>query len=118
MILRGREFTERKYNMSKQQPENNPQSEKEKAVSLAMATIEKQFGKGSIMRLDKNAPIPNIEAISTGSLSLDMALGVGGLPKGRVCEIYGPESSGKTTLSLQVIANAQKKGGIVAFVDA
>lgn len=104
--------------MSKQNVPNNPESDKEKAVSLAMATIEKQFGKGSIMRLDKDTPIQNIEVISTGSLSLDMALGVGGLPKGRVCEIYGPESSGKTTLSLQVIANAQKKGGIVAFIDA
>lgn len=105
--------------MSKQpQTPNNPNSDREKAVSLAMATIEKQFGKGSIMRLDKDAPLQNIEAISTGSLSLDMALGVGGLPRGRVCEIYGPESSGKTTLSLQVVANAQKKGGIVAFVDA
>lgn len=105
--------------MSKQQQTpNDPNSDREKAIALAMATIEKQFGKGSIMRLDKDAPVQNIDVISTGSLSLDMALGVGGLPRGRVCEIYGPESSGKTTLSLQVVANAQKKGGIVAFVDA
>lgn len=94
------------------------QEDRNKAIALAMASIEKQFGKGSIMRLDKSSPVQNVDAISTGSLSLDMALGVGGLPRGRVCEIYGPESSGKTTLSLSVIAEAQKKGGIVAFVDA
>src|SRR3989338_5007764 len=91
---------------------------KEKAIGLAMASIEKQFGKGSIMRLDKNQQTAKVEVILTGSLSLDMALGVGGLPRGRVVEIFGPESSGKTTLALQVIAEAQKKGGIVAYVDA
>lgn len=91
---------------------------REKAIGLAVATIEKQFGKGSIMRLDKNQPVERVETISTGSLSLDLAIGVGGLPRGRVVEIFGPESSGKTTLALQVIAQAQKKGGIVAYVDA
>ena len=91
---------------------------REKAIGLAMASIEKQFGKGSIMRLDKNMPTVEVEVISTGSLSLDAAIGVGGLPRGRVVEIYGPESSGKTTLALQVVAEAQKKGGIVAYVDA
>ncbi|MBI5298770.1 MAG: recombinase RecA [Deltaproteobacteria bacterium] len=93
-------------------------SEREKAISLALASIEKQFGKGSIMRLDKNQKVQPVDVISTGSLSLDMAIGVGGLPRGRVVEVFGPESSGKTTLCLQVIAEAQKKGGIVAYVDA
>lgn len=93
-------------------------TDREKAIGLAVATIEKQFGKGSIMRLDKNQAVQPVETISTGSLSLDLALGVGGLPRGRVCEIFGPEASGKTTLALQVIAEAQKKGGIVAYVDA
>ena len=99
-----------------QQTTNN--ENREKAVGLAIASIEKQFGKGSIMRLDKNQKPEAVDVISTGSLSLDMAIGVGGLPRGRVIEIFGPESSGKTTLSLQVIAEAQKKGGIVAYVDA
>lgn len=94
-------------------------SEKIKALELAVSTIEKQFGKGSIMRLGANESlVKDVEAISTGALSLDIALGIGGLPKGRICEIYGPESSGKTTLCLSVIAQAQKKGGVVAFVDA
>ncbi|MFH1654168.1 MAG: recombinase RecA [Pseudomonadota bacterium] len=94
-------------------------TDREKAISLAMASIEKQFGKGSIMRLnDGNTISDGLSVIPTGSLSLDAALGVGGLPRGRVVEIYGPESSGKTTLSLQVVAQAQKLGGIVAFVDA
>lgn len=92
--------------------------DKEKAIGLAVSAIEKQFGKGSIMRLDKNQPVEAVEVISTGSLSLDLALGVGGVPRGRVIEIYGPEASGKTTLALQIIAQAQKKGGIVAYVDA
>jgi len=93
--------------------------EKLKALELAVSTIEKQFGKGSIMRLGVNDKLhKDIEAISTGSLSLDIALGIGGLPKGRIVEIYGPESSGKTTLALSVIAQAQKKGGVVAYVDA
>lgn len=100
------------------QIQTNQPSNKEKAIGLAMAAIEKQFGKGSIMRLDKNQPVEKIATISTGSFSLDMALGVGGLPRGRVVEIFGPESSGKTTLALQVVANAQKTGGIVAYVDA
>jgi recombination protein RecA len=92
--------------------------EKRKALEAALAQIDKNFGKGSIMRLGANEKMVEIEAISTGSLGLDIALGIGGLPKGRVVEIYGPESSGKTTLTLQVIAEAQKKGGICAFVDA
>ncbi|MDX1455794.1 MAG: recombinase RecA [Gammaproteobacteria bacterium] len=92
---------------------------RKKALSSALSQIEKQFGKGSVMRLgDADAAVHNISAISTGSLGLDIALGVGGLPKGRVIEIYGPESSGKTTLTLQVIAESQKKGGTAAFVDA
>ncbi|MGZ3773823.1 MAG: recombinase RecA [Pseudobdellovibrionaceae bacterium] len=94
-------------------------NEKIKALELAVSTIEKQFGKGSIMRLGANdSLIKDVEAISTGALSLDIALGIGGLPKGRIVEIYGPESSGKTTIALSVIAQAQKKGGVVAFVDA
>jgi len=93
-------------------------TDKEKALGAALSQIEKQFGKGSVMRLGDNGSIPNIEYISTGSLGLDIALGIGGLPKGRVVEIYGPESSGKTTLSLHVIAECQKKGGTAAFVDA
>ncbi|WP_413291686.1 recombinase RecA [Bdellovibrio sp. HCB185ZH] len=95
------------------------QNEKNKALELAVSSIEKQFGKGSIMRLGANdSLVKDVEAISTGALSLDLALGIGGLPKGRIVEIYGPESSGKTTLCLSVIAQAQKKGGVVAFVDA
>ncbi|MEJ2611709.1 MAG: recombinase RecA [Candidatus Thiodiazotropha sp.] len=89
-----------------------------KALSAALGQIEKQFGKGSVMRMGDTNAIRNIEAISTGSLSLDIALGIGGLPKGRVVEIYGPESSGKTTLTLQVVAEAQKMGGTAAFIDA
>ena len=92
--------------------------DKSKALSAALSQIERQFGKGSIMRLGKNDKAMDIEAISTGSLGLDIALGIGGLPRGRVVEIYGPESSGKTTLALHTIAEAQKKGGICAFVDA
>ena len=88
------------------------------AIDLAVSQIEKQFGKGSIMKLGEDALIRDIATISTGSLGLDLALGVGGLPRGRVVEIYGPESSGKTTLALQVIAQAQRKGGICAFIDA
>src|SRR5829696_7759342 len=92
--------------------------ERMKAIEAAVGKIEKQFGKGSIMRLGANNIIAPVEAISTGALSIDYALGVGGLPRGRVVEIFGPESSGKTTLALQVIAEAQKKGGMAAFVDA
>ena len=92
--------------------------DKSKALSAALSQIERQFGKGSIMRLGKNDKSMDVETISTGSLGLDIALGVGGLPRGRVVEIYGPESSGKTTLALHTIAEAQKLGGICAFVDA
>ncbi len=92
--------------------------DKTKALDAALAQIERAFGKGSIMRLGKNQKAVEIETIPTGSLGLDIALGVGGLPRGRVVEIYGPESSGKTTLTLHVIAEAQKKGGVCAFVDA
>ena len=91
---------------------------RKKALAQALGQIEKQFGKGSVMRLGDGSSIRDIEAISTGSIGLDVALGIGGLPKGRVVEIYGPESSGKTTLTLQVIAEAQKIGGTAAFVDA
>ncbi len=95
------------------------QGEKAKALELAVSTIEKQFGKGSIMRLGVEENLhKDVEAISTGALSLDIALGIGGLPKGRIVEVFGPESSGKTTIALSVIAQAQKKGGVVAYVDA
>jgi recombination protein RecA len=92
--------------------------ERTKAIDIAVGQIEKQFGKGSIMRLGQRNAIAPIEFISTGSISIDYALGVGGVPRGRVIEIFGPESSGKTTLALQVIAEAQKTGGMAAFVDA
>ncbi len=92
--------------------------DKQKALDSALAQIERQFGKGSIMKLGGDNPIPEIEASSTGSLGLDIALGIGGLPMGRIVEIYGPESSGKTTLTLHCIAEQQKKGGVCAFVDA
>jgi recombination protein RecA len=92
--------------------------ERTKALDIAVGQIEKQFGKGSIMRLGQRGAISPIEVISTGSISIDFALGVGGLPRGRVIEIFGPESSGKTTLALQVIAEAQRAGGLAAFVDA
>ncbi|SMH58297.1 recombinase RecA [Maritimibacter sp. HL-12] len=93
-------------------------SEKQKALDSALAQIERQFGKGSIMRLGADNPVAEIEATSTGSLGLDIALGIGGLPNGRIIEIYGPESSGKTTLTLHCVAEEQKKGGVCAFVDA
>jgi recombination protein RecA len=92
--------------------------ERLKAVDMAVGQIEKQFGKGSIMRLGQKGAIQPIESISTGAISIDYALGIGGMPRGRVIEIFGPESSGKTTLALQVIAEAQKSGGMAAFVDA
>src|SRR5258706_5015272 len=92
--------------------------DKSKALDAALSQIERNFGKGSIMRLGKNDKSMDIEVVSTGSLGLDIALGVGGLPRGRVIEIYGPESSGKTTLALHCIAEAQKRGGICAFIDA
>jgi recombination protein RecA len=91
---------------------------KSKALSAALSQIERQFGKGSVMRMGDGGIVKDVEVISTGSLALDIALGIGGLPRGRVIEIYGPESSGKTTLTLQVIAEAQKKGGTAAFIDA
>jgi recombination protein RecA len=93
-------------------------SNKEKAIDLAISSIEKQFGRGSIMRLGADTPVPEISVIPTGSIGLDIALGVGGLPRGRMVEIFGPESSGKTTLALHVLAQSQKPGGIAAFVDA
>ncbi|WP_127903180.1 recombinase RecA [Solirhodobacter olei] len=92
--------------------------DKQKALDSALAQIERQFGKGSIMRLGADSPVAEIASTSTGSLGLDIALGIGGLPKGRIVEIYGPESSGKTTLTLHVVAEEQKKGGVCAFVDA
>ncbi|MHA3915003.1 recombinase RecA [Halovulum sp. GXIMD14793] len=92
--------------------------DKEKALESALSQIERSFGKGSIMRLGQDNPVQDIEATSTGSIGLDISLGIGGLPKGRIIEVYGPESSGKTTLALHVIAEEQKKGGICAFVDA
>jgi recombination protein RecA len=92
--------------------------ERTKALDIAVGQIEKQFGKGSIMRLGQRGTIAPVESISTGSISIDYALGIGGVPRGRVIEIYGPESSGKTTLALQVIAEAQRAGGLAAFVDA
>src|SRR5664280_1705008 len=88
-----------------------------KALDTALAQIERQFGKGSVMRLGDEARVP-IEVIPTGSIALDVALGIGGLPRGRVVEIYGPESSGKTTVALHAVANAQRAGGIAAFIDA
>ncbi len=93
-------------------------SNRAKALDLALAQIERQFGKGAIMKLGENASLPGIEAIPTGSISLDLALGIGGIPKGRVVEIFGPESSGKTTLALSAVAACQRAGGTAAFVDA
>ncbi len=91
---------------------------KSKALAAALSQIEKQFGKGAVMRLGETEVVRDVEVVSTGSLGLDLALGVGGLPRGRIVEIYGPESSGKTTLTLQLIAEMQKKGGVAAFIDA
>lgn len=99
-------------------PERLEGEERKKALAAALANIEKQFGKGSIMRMAEGSEAEDIETVSTGSLGLDLALGVGGLPRGRIIEVYGPESSGKTTLALQVIAEMQKKGGTCAFIDA
>ena len=92
--------------------------DKDQAIELAMSQIERQFGKGAIMRLGSDAAITDTPVIPTGSLSLDVALGIGGVPRGRVVEIFGPESSGKTTLALHIVAEAQKRGGIASFVDA
>lgn len=93
-------------------------AEKDRALETAIAQIERQFGKGSIMRLGDAASKFNIEAIPTGALPLDLALGIGGVPRGRIIEIYGPESSGKTTVALHIVAEAQKMGGTAAFIDA
>ncbi|MGD9142572.1 MAG: recombinase RecA [Dehalococcoidia bacterium] len=93
-------------------------TDKEKALELAIGQIEKRFGKGSIMKLGESTGLPPVEAIPTGSLALDLALGIGGIPKGRITEIFGPESSGKTTLAQHIIAEAQKRGGLVAYIDA
>src|SRR5690348_10007046 len=93
-------------------------NDRRQALELAISQIERQFGKGSVMRLGAGGPLEEISVIPTGALSLDAALGIGGLPRGRVVEIYGPESSGKTTLALHVVAEAQKLGGIAAFIDA
>lgn len=101
-----------------ERPERVEGEERKKALSIALANIEKQFGKGAIMRMAEGAEPQDIETVSTGSLGLDLALGVGGLPRGRIIEIYGPESSGKTTLTLHVIAEMQKLGGACAFIDA
>ena len=87
------------------------------ALEMALANVEKQYGKGSAMRLG-DKPLQDVEVIPTGSLALDMALGIGGVPRGRIVEVYGPESSGKTTLALHIVANAQKNGGVAAFIDA
>ena len=94
-----------------------PATDKEKALATAIAQIERAYGKGSIMRMS-DRPTVQVDAVPTGSLSLDLALGIGGLPRGRIIEIYGPESSGKTTLALHVVAQAQKMGGEVAYIDA
>ncbi|MEP7362035.1 MAG: DNA recombination/repair protein RecA, partial [Acidobacteriota bacterium] len=93
------------------------EKEKSRALAAALGTIEKQFGKGSILRLGSREAVMPIEAISTGSISVDYALGIGGFPRGRISEIYGPESSGKTTVALQAVAEAQKRGGVAAFID-
>ncbi|MEN9524997.1 MAG: hypothetical protein RLZZ256_381, partial [Bacteroidota bacterium] len=98
-------------------PETSPQAEKFKALKLTMDKIEKDYGKGSVMMMNERAEMQQ-EVISTGSIGLDAALGIGGLPRGRVVEIYGPESSGKTTIATHVIAEAQKKGGMCAIIDA
>ena len=101
----------------KEKEETNVSAEREKALKLAIEKIEKDFGKGSIMKLGDKTAV-NVEAIPTGALDLDIALGIGGIPRGRIIEIYGPESSGKTTLAQHIVAECQKKGGIAAFVDA
>jgi recombination protein RecA len=98
--------------------DNKRMADKQKALDSALAQIERQFGKGSIMKMGGDNPVADIEATSTGSIGLDIALGIGGIPKGRVVEVYGPESSGKTTLTLHCVAEEQKKGGVCAFVDA
>jgi recombination protein RecA len=103
---------------SKDSGSSQAASERDKAIELALGAIEKQFGKGSIMRLDKQQAVAEVKVVPTGSLGLDIALGIGGLPRGRIIEVYGPESSGKTTLTLHAVAEAQKTGGVAAFIDA
>jgi recombination protein RecA len=102
----------------KKEPTTREQTEKEKAIELTLSAVEKQFGKGAIMRLGDDINPPAVEVIPTGSITLDVALGTGGLPKGRIVEIFGPESSGKTTLALHSVAESQKRGGVCAFIDA
>ena len=106
------------YNLQNTNTGNTMDDNKQKALAAALGQIEKQFGRGAIMKMGADAIIADIPSISTGSLTLDLALGIGGLPRGRVAEIYGPESSGKTTMALHVIAQAQKTGGTCAFIDA
>lgn len=117
-VLEGLLFREEKMAVVRNQNVDNKDKDKAKALQAALDQIERQFGKGAVMRLGENKNLVDIEAISTGSLSLDLALGIGGLPCGRIIEIYGPESSGKTTLTLELIAQAQKKGKTCAFIDA
>ena len=106
-----------KKTISKTKAPPAPASDKEKALATALAQIERAYGKGAIMRMS-DRPSVQIDAVPTGSLSLDIALGIGGIPRGRIVEIYGPESSGKTTLALHIVAEAQKLGGEVAYIDA
>ena len=116
-MVKNEEKELKKEEKQEKQDKEKAASDRVKALELALAHIEKQFGKGSIMKLGEGTHAP-VEYIPTGSLALDMAIGVGGIPRGRVIEIYGPESSGKTTLSLSIIAEAQRKGGVAAFIDA
>lgn len=116
-MVKNEEKELKKEEKQEKQDKEKAASDRVKALELALAHIEKQFGKGSIMKLGAETHAP-VESIPTGSMALDMAIGVGGIPRGRVTEIYGPESSGKTTLSLSVISEAQKKGGVAAFIDA
>jgi recombination protein RecA len=112
------EHKESKADVVKAAPPPVRDAGRDRAIELAVSTIEKQFGKGSIMRLGEDIAPPEVQVVPTGALGLDIALGMGGLPRGRIVEIYGPESSGKTTLALHVVAQAQRTGGICAFVDA
>src|SRR4026208_1343900 len=112
------ETKDTKLDKADKNPAREHDPAREKAIDVAVSTIEKQFGKGSIMRLGEGMAPPEVKGIPTGSLGLDIALGVGGLPRGRVVEVYGPEPSGKTTLALHVVAEAQKRGGACAYIDA
>jgi recombination protein RecA len=113
-----KDMTEKKDKETKDAKDREHDEGRERKVVQVIQAIEKNFGKGAIMRLDQDAPLQVVETVSTGSLSLDLALGVGGVPRGRVIEIFGPEASGKTTLALHIVAEVQKKGGIAAFIDA